>query len=349
MEFDDDMHLSSSKLYSVLLEPEEGDRFFQTVNRNESDGEFKDLKRKDSLNSTNSITRTLQSKVAEFLSNWNFEEANTVYAIDGHLFDHLVQMKKSEKVDTYVKQIISKFFESQCKVYARMTPDMKAQLVMELQKLGQTVLMCGDGANDCAALRVANIGISLSLEEASIASPFTSTINNISTIKKLLREGKASLVTSFQCFKFMIMYSIIVLIAGSIAMANKTYFADMQFLIVDMFLILPFAILIARTGAYKPLNKAIPTKSLISVSTISSLLIQTLLMTFALLIGMYILERQSWFVPYKPGDPSDFMDDINPGYENTVRNINFFIIDIILNFVHSNHYYGFCFVCIKAV
>jgi len=57
--------------------------------------------------------------------------------------------------------------------------------------------MCGDGANDCGALKIANVGISLSEAEASIAAPFTSKVQNISCVVSLLREGKASLTTSF--------------------------------------------------------------------------------------------------------------------------------------------------------
>jgi cation-transporting ATPase 13A3/4/5 len=57
--------------------------------------------------------------------------------------------------------------------------------------------MCGDGANDCGALKTANVGISLSEAEASIAAPFTSKIQNISCVISLLKEGKASLTTSF--------------------------------------------------------------------------------------------------------------------------------------------------------
>ena len=69
--------------------------------------------------------------------------------------------------------------------------------------------MCGDGANDCAALKAADIGISISEAEASIAAPFTSKIPDISCVAHVLIEGRAGLVTSISCFKFMIMYSMI--------------------------------------------------------------------------------------------------------------------------------------------
>ena len=69
--------------------------------------------------------------------------------------------------------------------------------------------MCGDGANDCGALKTASVGISLSEAEASIAAPFTSKVHEISCVIALLREGKAALATSFQAFKFIELYSII--------------------------------------------------------------------------------------------------------------------------------------------
>lgn len=79
-----------------------------------------------------------------------------------------------------------------------MSPDDKAKLVEQLQLYVKAeVGMCGDGANDCGALKTADIGISLSEAEASIAAPFTSQIQDISSVVIVLKEGRCALTTSF--------------------------------------------------------------------------------------------------------------------------------------------------------
>lgn len=76
----------------------------------------------------------------------------------------------------------------QCVVFARMHPDEKALMIKHMMTEKKNVVgMCGDGANDVGALKTANVGVSLSEAEASIAAPFTSNIQDISCIPTLLR------------------------------------------------------------------------------------------------------------------------------------------------------------------
>ena len=50
----------------------------------------------------------------------------------------------------------------QVTVFARTKPNDKAKIVMVYQQMGKKTSMCGDGANDCGALKQADIGLSLS-------------------------------------------------------------------------------------------------------------------------------------------------------------------------------------------
>lgn len=72
-------------------------------------------------------------------------------------------------------------------VFARMSPDEKHELVEKLQSLDYCCGFCGDGANDCGALKAADVGISLSDAEASVAAPFTSRVFDISCVPKLIK------------------------------------------------------------------------------------------------------------------------------------------------------------------
>nr|XP_029480022.1 probable cation-transporting ATPase 13A3 isoform X4 [Oncorhynchus nerka] len=126
-------------------------------------------------------------------------------------------------------------------IFARMAPDQKTQLVEVLQSVDYTVGMCGDGANDCGALKRAHSGISLSELEASVASPFTSSTANISCVPNLIREGRAALITSFCVFKFMALYSIIQYLSVTLLYSILSNLGDFQFLFIDVAIILIIA------------------------------------------------------------------------------------------------------------
>jgi len=173
-------------------------------------------------------------------------------------------------------------------VFARMSPDQKTLLVESFCEENFTVCMCGDGANDCGALKAASVGISLSLEEASIAAPFTSRIPDISCLRELFLESKASIVTSFQCFKYNMFFSMIQFISVVLLNIYSSYLTDNQFLATDIFVIFPLAILLARTESANHLNRHYPVNSLFSVSIIISLILQTIVF-FGFQFGIRII------------------------------------------------------------
>ena len=80
----------------------------------------------------------------------------------------------------------------------------KASLVDKFENLDFVCCFCGDGANDCAALKRASVGISLSELEASVASPFTSKEPNIQCVSKLIKEGRCAVNYSYLYYYVMI-------------------------------------------------------------------------------------------------------------------------------------------------
>ncbi|KAL1923846.1 uncharacterized protein VTP21DRAFT_8826 [Calcarisporiella thermophila] len=209
-------------------------------------------------------------------------------AVTGEAFNHLIN---------YVDRNIMNRVLVKGVVFARMSPDEKKQLVQLLQCLGYVVGFCGDGANDCGALRAADAGLSLSEAEASVAAPFTSRTMDIRSVIKLVREGRCALVTSFSCFKYMALYSVIQFTTAISLYNYASDLGDFQFLYIDLLLILPLAVLMGRTGAYRRIDPRPPTASLVSTLVLLSMIGQAVLQMVFQLIIYYTVTLQPWYTP----------------------------------------------------
>ncbi|CAH1276951.1 ATP13A3 [Branchiostoma lanceolatum] len=184
-------------------------------------------------------------------------------------------------------------------VFARMSPDQKTQLIEVYQDLGYYVAMCGDGANDCGALKRAHAGISLSELEASVASPFTSKRATIECVLTLIREGRCALVTSFGVFKFMALYSMIQFMSVLILYGVFANLGDIQYLYHDLVIITTIAFVMSRNSAYPKLVQQRPPTSLLRPPILFSMVVQIAIQLAFQLGAFYFLLSQSWFVPWE--------------------------------------------------
>lgn len=112
-------------------------------------------------------------------------------AVTGKAFDWLVN---HDLIRKYLLDI---------RVFARMTPSGKVQCVKLHMERGITA-MTGDGGNDCGALRAAHVGIAMSDAEASIVSPFSTSVRSVKSCVELIRQGRAALATSITGYKYLI-------------------------------------------------------------------------------------------------------------------------------------------------
>ncbi|XP_008837258.1 probable cation-transporting ATPase 13A3 isoform X3 [Nannospalax galili] len=184
-------------------------------------------------------------------------------------------------------------------VFARMAPDQKTQLVEALQNVDYFVGMCGDGANDCGALKRAHGGISLSELEASVASPFTSKTPSISCVPNLIREGRAALMTSFCVFKFMALYSIIQYFSVTLLYSILSNLGDFQFLFIDLAIILVVVFTMSLNPAWKDLVAQRPPSGLISGALLFSVLSQIIIcIGFQSLGFFWVKQYKVWWDPY---------------------------------------------------
>jgi len=181
------------------------------------------------------------------------------------------------------------------RVYGRCTPHDKVSVVATFVDMGFVTLMCGDGGNDCGALKTAHVGIALSDAEASVVAPFTSLNKSISSVVEVLKEGRCALASSFAAYKYMVMYGQVEVINQVANAWFNITFAEWNWVFMDGIWVLCMAFTLPLAQAAKNLANTRPTSSLFGLHTMLSACGVLAINFIFVVIALSSLLHQDWY------------------------------------------------------
>ncbi|CAH0519300.1 unnamed protein product [Peronospora belbahrii] len=211
-------------------------------------------------------------------------------AVTGSAFDYLVARGE-------IKELLLNI-----RIFSRMTPDGKVECVKLHMETGAVTGMCGDGGNDCGALRFAHAGVALSDAEASVVSPFTSREKSIQSVVDLCREGRCSVATSFASVKFLIMYGLIGSVLRLFMYFHAINLSQWCWILVEGFMLVGCSYVITLSKPLDELKPFRPTSSLIGPTTLASILGQEAINVIYMSCCIHMLSSQVWYCPFSPDD-----------------------------------------------
>lgn len=83
--------------------------------------------------------------------NWTTTQKSYLSPMTGEVWNHICK----NEPESIVK------YATNTSVFGRCTPDDKLSIAKTFVEQGTITLMCGDGGNDCSALKAAHVGIAL--------------------------------------------------------------------------------------------------------------------------------------------------------------------------------------------
>ena len=236
--------------------------------------------------------------------------------------------KLLEEIKSYELHPLRSIFK-RCKIYTRMKPKQKAQIVELLQVIYKDKLVgfCGDGANDCKALKKADVGLSIGAKETSLAAPIFTSRTEISTFVDLILEGRNSIQTNFQIFMFFTFNCITIAISEFFVFIKFTEFSVFCYIWKELITAVPLAYLFTISQPKKKLYYKLPPNTFIRADIIIPFITQVLCIILWEILSIQISQMDTKYERFediykklKKENPSITRVDC-PGYEKTVNDI----------------------------
>ena len=197
----------------------------------------------------------------------------------------------NDKSEEEIRQIVK-----EKRIFARVSPQNKVQLVNALQANGEIVAMTGDGVNDAPAIKNADIGISMGITGTDVAKDTADMIlvdDNFATIVNAVEEGRVifSNIKKFVSFLLSCNIAEVLIVFLSILIGLPNPLTPIQLLwlnlVTDAFPALALGVEPAEADIMDREPRD-PSESITSGRTGKNIIIQSIAITVAVLIA-YIL------------------------------------------------------------
>ncbi|EAS00951.3 ATPase, P-type (transporting), HAD superfamily, protein (macronuclear) [Tetrahymena thermophila SB210] len=139
------------------------------------------------------LTGTAQHFLENYKSQSMYSQKTTIS------FKHIGSLQNNtfdQRLDLFYNFLIR-----YCQIFARTSPIQKANIIKQLKLNGEIVCMVGDGANDCQAIKEADLGISFTNSDGQFSALFISKNKEIDCVKEILLEGRITLSVASESIK----------------------------------------------------------------------------------------------------------------------------------------------------
>ena len=177
----------------------------------------------------------------------------------------------SPDMEEYISNL-EKLIKNNGKIFFRMLPDNKSNLIAFLQSDEYTVVaMCGDGANDSNAFMQSDVGVAINQTVGNnLISHFYSTESSINCLEIILKNGRACFESRINILKYIITSSILEISVIFVLYNYHQQFNKNQYIFIDIILKLFPCLLITRTKTNYILSNKKPPKKIINLNFILS-------------------------------------------------------------------------------
>mmetsp|Transcript_165532 Transcript_165532/g.293146 ORF Transcript_165532/g.293146 Transcript_165532/m.293146 type:complete len:1415 (+) Transcript_165532:148-4392(+) len=191
------------------------------------------------------------------------------------------------------------------RIYARMKPEDKVAVINLHQSRGWMVGMCGDGGNDCGALRAAHVGLALSDAEASIVAPFSSGAKHgtedksLMSLVQLVIYGRAALATNNATLMYFMVYAFCLPSWKLVLMGDgNKIMSEWDYIFIDIAVGSVMVAFMTLSWPAESMARIRPTARVLGPRAPTIVLTSAVIFVLHVAVGTFLVRREPFYLPY---------------------------------------------------